>query len=168
VEIFDIGGLPLFNEDNELPLPGPVAALKSGIAAADAVLIATPEYNQSMPGTLKNALDWAARPNKGHVLTGKPVGIMGASSGKSGTMRSQLFLRGVLHALGCRVLPRPEIFLPFARSRFDEDGGVTDPEVVREVHALVQALRDWGQVIQGQAAGQPSAETLSDAGARRA
>jgi len=143
VDIFDIGSLPLFNQDFEHPQPTPVAEFKQRIADSDALLIATPEYNQSMPGTLKNALDWAARPNKNHVLSGKPVGIMGASSGKSGTMRAQLFLRGVLHAVGCRVLHRPEVFLAFALERFDQDGYVTDPGVVTDVHALTRALKDW-------------------------
>ena len=170
VDIFDIGSLPLFNQDIELPVPAPVADFKQRIAEADAVLIATPEYNQSIPGTLKNALDWASRPNKNHVFTGKSVGILGASSGKSGTMRAQLLLRAALHALGCRVLPRPEIFVPFAAKHFDDDGHLIDKGVTDEVHDLVRALKQWTLLFHQQPPAKAisrSPALLSDAETRR-
>jgi chromate reductase, NAD(P)H dehydrogenase (quinone) len=111
VEIFEgLGEVPPFNQDMEAKgEPQPVLDLKQAISAADALLIATPEYNYSNPGVLKNALDWASRPPRDSPLSGKPVGLMGASGGGSGTMRSQLALRQVFVSTGCLVLPRPEV-----------------------------------------------------------
>jgi chromate reductase len=111
-----LGALPLFNEDDEYPTPVAVADLRARIAAADAVLVATPEYNAGIPGGLKNALDWLSRPvgDEPPPLRRKPVAIVGASAGPFGTIRAQLALRQVLHKLDANVLAQPEFLLPVA------------------------------------------------------
>jgi chromate reductase len=95
LEIFDLEGIPLYNQDEENKLPKSVVQLKAKVRAADAILIATPEYNYSIPGVLKNALDWASRPYGDNAWDNKPVAIMGASPGMQGTSRSQYHLRQV-------------------------------------------------------------------------
>ena len=112
VTLHDIGDLPLFNADVEaLGDPDPVRRLKEAIGAADALLIATPEYNRCVPGVLKNAIDWASRPARQSVLTNKPVAIMGASTGGGGTARAQAHLRDGLGYTNGLVLPQPEVLV---------------------------------------------------------
>ncbi|RAI61075.1 NADPH-dependent FMN reductase [Roseicella frigidaeris] len=122
--------------------PPPVQALRDGIRAADAVLIATPEYNYSVPGVLKNAIDWASRPPE-QPFEGKPVGIMGASPGAIGTARAQYHLRQSFVFLNALVLNRPEVMIGQATSRFDAEGRLTDEKTREFVQSLLVALRDW-------------------------
>lgn len=117
--------LPIFNNDLEDP-PG-VLRLKAAIAAADGVVFSVPEYNYSIPGGLKNALDWVSRPPDQSPLRGKPVGMVGAASGMSGTIRAQTHLRQVLVYSDSPCLNQPEVLIPRARERFDADGRLTDP-----------------------------------------
>lgn len=141
---FDLGHLPLFNADVEADGdPPPVAAFKRAIRQADALLIATPEYNHCVPGVLKNAVDWASRPAGGSALTGKPVAIMGASTGGGGTARAQAHLRDGLAYTNGLVLPLPEVLVPFAASKFDAQSTLTDAETRDRVRDLLIALGAW-------------------------
>src|SRR5437016_10104782 len=122
VNIFEIDGIPGFNEDDEKNPPVKVVDLKKQIRAADALLIVTPEYNYSVPGVLKNAIDWASRPYGDSAWSGKSAAIMGASLGAIGTARAQQHLRQILVALNLFPLNRPEVIIADAAHRFDENG----------------------------------------------
>jgi len=144
IEVFDLHGIPPYDEDvREQGIPEPVARLNAAIASADAVLIATPEYNWSIPGVLKNALDWVSRPPATSPLRRKPVALIVASAGLSGTIRAQLALRQVLVSLECYVLPKPDLFVREAGQLFDRDGRLTDRETRQRLHELLLALVDW-------------------------
>jgi chromate reductase, NAD(P)H dehydrogenase (quinone) len=142
VELELYGGLkevPPYDEDDDVePRPTSVARLVEAIADADAVLFATPEYNASIPGQLKNAIDWISRPVATNVLRNKPVAVVGASTGAFGAVWSQAELRKVLAALGARVLD-VELLVPHAHTRL-EDGEVTDDEVRAGLAEAVDAL----------------------------
>ena len=113
VRFFDIGQLPFFNEDVEAAGdPEPVRRFKDAIATSNAVLIATPEYNGVVPGVLANAIDWASQPTGRSVLRNKPVAVMGAVLGKSGSANAQAVLRGVLGRIGAIVVPDPQVLVP--------------------------------------------------------
>lgn len=144
VKLFELTSIPLYCMDLE---PGggpePVREFKAAIAAADALLIATPEHNYSIPGLLKNALDWASRPANTSPLVSKPVAIMGASSGRFGTVRAQLALRPVLAALGCLVMSKPELFIAQAQDVCDDDGNLLEESARQRVRDVVQALAAW-------------------------
>jgi chromate reductase len=116
--------LPIFNSD--LPEPAAVLGLKSAIAGADGVVIAVPEYNYSIPGGLKNALDWVSRPPATSPMRGKPVAICGAATGMSGTIRAQNHLRSMLVYSDTPVMSQPEVLIPRAHERFDQTGKLTD------------------------------------------
>jgi chromate reductase len=140
----DLAEIPMFNADVEANGdPPPVADFKQAIAAADALLIATPEYNHCVPGVLKNAIDWASRPARGSVLTGKPVAIMGASAGRGGTARAQAHLRDGLAYTNGLVLPLPEVLVDLAGDRFDREGNLTDQDTREEIRDLLVALAAW-------------------------
>lgn len=140
----DLGDLPMFNADVEaVGDPQPVRQFKETIGAADALLVATPEYNRCVPGVLKNAIDWASRPARQSVLTNKPVAIMGASTGGGGTARAQAHLRDGLGYTNGLVLPQPEVLVPFAASRFDEEGNLHDDQTKDAIRDLLVALGDW-------------------------
>jgi chromate reductase, NAD(P)H dehydrogenase (quinone) len=122
--IWDSIDLPIFNSD--LPDPDPVVALKEAIAGAHGVVFAVPEYNYSIPGGLKNALDWISRPPATSPMRGKPVGIVGATSGMSGTIRAQIHLRQMLVFSDSPCLNQPEVLIPRAHERFDGAGKLAD------------------------------------------
>src|SRR5919201_4818938 len=135
----DLRQLPFYDGDVEAAGdPEPVVALKDAIRSADALLIATPEYNRGVPGVLKNAIDWASRPPLGSPLAGKPVAIMGASTGR-GTARAQEQLRAALEFSRAQVLAEPEVLVPEAYMRFDE-GRLVDETARLEMRALLEAL----------------------------
>ena len=141
---YDLADIPMYNGDVEaLGDPEPVTRFKAAIAASDALLIATPEYNHCVPGVLKNAIDWASRPARASVLTGKPVAIMGASTGRGGTARAQAHLRDGLAYTNGFVLPLPEVLVTLAADRFDEDGQLIDAETREEVGDLLKSLAAW-------------------------
>jgi chromate reductase len=134
--------LPLFDEDLEIAegIPPAVQALADAIAAADAVVIATPEYNKALPGVLKNALDWVSR-TKGAPLRDKPVAILSAADGRAGGERSQFSLRLALNAFRPRLLTGPEVMVPHSRDAFDDAGRLKDDRTRAQVVALMAALR---------------------------
>jgi chromate reductase len=143
LEIFDIAPIPLYNEDVELAgLPASVKAFRERIAAADALLIATPEYNYSIPGVLKNAIDWASRPPE-PPLAKKPVAIMGASSGGFGTVRCQHHLRQVLVTTNMRPIQKPEVMVSVVQSKIDAAGRLTDEKTREALRDLLEALAAW-------------------------
>jgi len=143
VEAAEIADIPVYNADlDEENPPAPVRALKERVRAADALLFATPEYNYSIPGVLKNAIDWLSRGQE-RVLRQKPVAIMGATTGGFGTVRAQLALRQVFVYTESLALPKPEVLVSFGREKFDPDGNLTDPKTREDVRELVKALADW-------------------------
>lgn len=131
IEAFDLKGIPPFNEDDETNPPEQVAELKKKIREADAVLFVTPEYNYSIPGVLKNAIDWASRPYSDSAWTGKTVAVMGASLGNLGSARAQYHLRQVFVFLNVHDMKQPEMMIGGASQKFDADGNLTD-EPTRE------------------------------------
>ena len=144
VRIFDLDGVPLYNQDVEdAGEPQMVVQMKREIAAADALLIATPEYNHGVPGVLKNAIDWASRPRRTSPLLDKPVAVMGASPGRGETARAQAQLRDAFVFTGACVMPLPEVMVGEAASRFDDQGNLIDPGTREAVARLVEALRVW-------------------------
>ncbi len=146
VQILELDQLPLYNADLEARgTPAPVRAFQQAIASADALLIATPEYNYSVTGVLKNALDWASRrlgPDQPPAMQGKPAAIMG-SGGRFGTVRAQSHLRYMLVHNDLKVLNEPQIMLARASASFDADGNVIDEEVRVQIRQLIDALHTW-------------------------
>ncbi len=145
IRIFDrMAEIPPFNEDVEAEGdPEPVQALKRAIGEADALLVATPEYNHGVPGVLKNAIDWASRPPRESVPSGKPAAVLGASPGITGTARAQSQLRQAFVFTGTPVLPQPEILVYRAREKFDGNGRLTDGRTREFVGRLLEELADW-------------------------
>lgn len=139
-EIFDLEGIPPFNQDLELEPPEKVRDFKAKIRAADAILIATPEYNYSIPGVLKNAIDWASRPYGDNAFDGKPVGLMGASVGMLGTARAQYDLRRSFVFLNMLPLNQPEVMVPFVQDKVDGNGRLTDEKTRKKIRELVESL----------------------------
>ena len=140
---FELDGIPPFNQDVERSLPAPVAELKARIRAADAILIVTPEYNFSVPGVLKNAIDWASRPYGDNAWEGKPVAVMGASVGALGTARAQYHLRQMFVFLNMYPVNKPEVMISSAAQRFDDQGRLVDETSRTLVAQLLQALVAW-------------------------
>jgi chromate reductase, NAD(P)H dehydrogenase (quinone) len=137
--------VPPYDEDDDgEPAPPPVAKLREAIASADAVLVATPEYNGSVPGQLKNALDWASRPFATNVLRFKPVAVVGASTGAFGAVWAQAELRRVLSTIGARVI-EGEVALGRAPERFDESGRLTDDDVREQLEEVIFGLVEAAQ-----------------------
>jgi chromate reductase, NAD(P)H dehydrogenase (quinone) len=148
LEVFDLEGIPLFNQDLEGTPHDRVKELKAKIKAADGLLIVTPEYNYSVPGVLKNAIDAASRPYGTSPFEGKPVAIMGASIGMLGTARAQYHLRQCLVFLNAFALNRPEVMVPFAEKKFDTMGRLRDEETRQRVKELLIELVKWVKKIQ--------------------
>jgi chromate reductase len=146
IEIFEIDGIPGFNQDEEKNPPAKVSELKARVRAADAVLFVTPEYNYSIPGVLKNAIDWASRPYGDSAWNGKPVAIMGASVGVFGSARAQYHLRQAFVFLNMDAVNQPEVTIGNAAQRFDEQGNLTDEQsktlIKQLLQNLVQKVRD--------------------------
>ena len=143
IDTADIGALPLYNDDVRVDgYPPPVQALRESIRAADALLFVSPEYNYSLPGVLKNAIDWASRPPE-QPLDGKPAAIMGASTGRLGTARAQYHLRQIGVFVNLQFLNRPEVMIAGAAKAFDESGRLTDEGARKLIGDLLLNLRDW-------------------------
>ena len=142
LEIFDLSSLPIYNQDDEKPFPPAVEDFRHRLALADALLIASPEYNASITGALKNAIDWASRPPS-QPLNGKPAAIMGASTGNFGTLRAQLHLRQILTHVGALTLPKPEVLIARAGQVFAPDGELVDETARGFLRDLLVALADW-------------------------
>jgi chromate reductase, NAD(P)H dehydrogenase (quinone) len=143
LETFDLDGIPLFNQDLEGNMPAKVKDFKARIRQADAVLIVTPEYNYSIPGVLKNAIDCATRPYGDNPFDGKPVAILGASVGQLGSARAQYHLRQCCTYLNMYPLNRPEVLVGSADKKFDAEGKLTDPKTREMVGELLKALAAW-------------------------
>lgn len=143
IEAFDIAEIPLYNEDVRAKgFPAPVEALRAAIKSADGLLIVTPEYNYSIPGVLKNAIDWASRPPE-QPFDGKPIALMGAAAGALGTARAQYHLRQVFVFMNAHILNRPEVFIGAAATKFDAEGRLTDEPTRGVVGAQLQAFAAW-------------------------
>jgi chromate reductase len=149
VEIFDIAGIPGFNQDEERNAPARVSELKEKVRAADAILFVTPEYNYSVPGVLKNAIDWASRPYGDNAWMGKPVAIMGASIGMLGSGRAQYHLRQMFVFLNMYAVNQPEVMIANATQKFDKDGKLTDEAAGKLIMQLLANLRDWARKLKG-------------------
>ena len=145
VSIFDdLASVPLFNEDLEGEGgPKPVAQLRQAVASAHGLLIATPEYNHSVPGVLKNAIDWLSRPAPEEVLVGKPVAIVGVTSGLWGTRLAQAALRQILYATGSQVVPGPALYITAAHTHFDANGRLPDDTVRAALQDQLGRFDDW-------------------------
>lgn len=137
IELFDI---PVFNQDNERAMPAAVLEFKQQILAADGILFATPEYNYSLSGGLKNAIDWASRPYGESAWLGKPAALMGASTGSVGTARAQYHLRQILVAQNMPVVNQPEVMIANAAQRFDDNGKLVDESTSQHIQRLMNAL----------------------------
>ncbi len=149
IEIADIEGIPAYNEDVEKKgMPPAVTELRRRIAAADALLIATPEYNHSVPGVLKNAIDWISRGDD-QPLDGKPAAVMGASTGMIATARAQVHLRDIAVAVNMPVLQQPEVLVARAQDKFDERLELVDEPTRKRVRKLLVALESWALDLQG-------------------
>jgi chromate reductase len=143
LEIVDLDGIPPFNEDHEKEFPPHAREFKAKVSAADAILIVTPEYNYSVPGVLKNAIDWASRPYGTSAWNAKPIGIMGASVGALGTARAQYHLRQMFVFLNMFPLNQPEVMIAHAAEKFDEQGNLKDLKTSEKIKELLEALVDW-------------------------
>jgi chromate reductase, NAD(P)H dehydrogenase (quinone) len=149
LEIFELDGIPPFNQDLEMSVPVKVQEFKSRIKAADAVLIVTPEYNYSVPGVLKNAIDWASRPPGDNSFDNKPAAIMSASTGILGGARAQYHLRQTLVFLNVHPINKPEVFVTLAAQKFDSQGKLLDQKTGELITQLLVNLVVWTNKLQG-------------------
>lgn len=147
IETFELDGIPGFNQDEEQNPPAKVTELKRRVREADAILFVTPEYNYSVPGVLKNAIDWASRPYGDSAWNGKPAAIMGASIGVIGTARAQYHLRQMMVFLNMFPINQPEVMIGNASERFDAEGNLTDETTKDFIRQLIRNLVDWTRRI---------------------
>lgn len=151
IGIFDLMSIPLYNSDVEAEGdPEPVKKFKEYVHAADALLIAVPEYNYSVSGVLKNAIDWASRPAQTSVLKRKPVALVGASQGAQGTARAQLVLRQSFVFTECLVMPKPELYIPYATEHFDAEGNLKSESLRERLRGVVEGLVAWSRKIKAE------------------
>jgi chromate reductase len=143
VETFDLEGIPPFNQDLDGKPPQKVADFKAKIRGADALLVATPEYNYSIPGVLKNAIDWASRPYGDNAFQEKPVAFMGASIGMLGTARAQYHLRQCCVFLQMHPVINTEVMVPFVSDKVDSRGRLTDEKTKEKIKGLIESLIIW-------------------------
>jgi chromate reductase len=144
IEIFDLAPIPLYNGDVEAAGDPPgVAAFKEAIRGSHGVLMVTPEYNHGVPGVMKNAVDWASRPPRSAALSGKPVGIMGASPGMTGSARGQSQLRQAFEFTNSYCMPQPEVLVFRAHEKFDAEGNLIDGQTAEHIGRYVVAFREW-------------------------
>jgi chromate reductase len=149
IHLYDIAPVPFYNADVEAQGdPEPVVAFKAALRAADALLIATPEYNHGVPGVLKNAIDWASRPHRASPLDCKPVAMLGATAGRGSTFQAQAQLREAFVYAGACTLAQPELSLSRAGAAFDDAGRLTDPDTRGALRDLLEAFAQWVRVIQ--------------------
>lgn len=141
IEILNIKDLPYYDQDFELDPPNVVKQFKKSVADADAVLIGTPEYNHSVPGVLKNAIDWLSRVDK--VMTKKPTLIVGASTGMLGTIRAQIHLRQIMAAISANVLPGNELLLNFVDKKLDDNGNLVDEPTISFLDSVIDEFVHW-------------------------
>jgi len=147
IETFELDDIPGFNQDEEQNPPAKVVELKRRVREVDAILFVTPEYNYSIPGVLKNAIDWASRPYGDSAWNGKPAAIMGASIGAIGTARAQYHLRQMMVFLNMFPINQPEVMIANAAGRFDAAGNLTDDATKDFIRQLLQSLVGWTRRI---------------------
>lgn len=135
--------LPAFNQDNEMNMPEKVMQLKKEVDAADGILFITPEYNRSVPGVLKNAIDWVSRPWGNNSFDKKPVGVIGASSGPVGTAVAQSDMKHIVAFLNMKLMGQPEVYIANAESIFDSDGRLVDERWQKNFIAYIDAFVRW-------------------------
>jgi len=143
LDIFELAGIPVYNQDLDKQPPARVVEMKARVRAADAILFATPEYNYSMPGVLKNAIDWASRPYGDSAWQGKPVAVMSASVGVQGGARAQYHLRQSFVFLNMYPVNQPEVLIANAAQRFNERGELTDETARDLIRKLLAELVAW-------------------------
>lgn len=144
IEIFDLEPIPLYNADVEAQGdPAPVSAFKEAIRRADGLLMATPEYNHGVPGVMKNAIDWASRPPRNAALSAKPVGLIGASPGITGSARGQSQLRQAFEFTNSYAMPQPELLVFRANEKFDAQGRVSDETTRKFLQGYLAAFAAW-------------------------
>lgn len=148
IEVFELDDIPAFNQDDEANPSTKVSQLKERVRAADAILFVTPEYNYSVPGVLKNAIDWASRPYGDSAWSGKPAAIMGASVGAIGTARAQYHLRQMFVFLNMYAVNQPEVMLANAHKHFDKEGTLTDETAQKLIRQLLEELVSWTRRLQ--------------------
>jgi chromate reductase, NAD(P)H dehydrogenase (quinone) len=148
IELFELDGIPAFNQDEETNPPTRVTELKERVRAADAILFSTPEYNYSIPGVLKNAIDWASRPYGDNAWNEKPVAVMGASVGAVGTARAQYHLRQSFVFLNMRPTNGPEVMIGNAAQRFDEQGNLKDEASKELIRKMLVDLVQWTRQLE--------------------
>jgi len=149
IEIFELDGIPPFNQDEEGNPPAKVTALKQAIRAADAILIVTPEYNYSVPGVLKNAIDCASRPSGDSAWEGKPVAVIGAAAGPLGSARAQYHLRQTFIFLNMFPVNKPEVMIAAAQEKFDAQGNLTNENTRKLIRQLLESLVAWTHRLEG-------------------
>jgi chromate reductase len=157
IEIFELSGIPPYNQDEEEKPPSRVVELKSRVRAADAILFVTPEYNFSIPGVLKNAIDWASRPYGDNAWDGKPVAVMGASPSLLGTARAQYHLRQCFVFLNMHPINLPEVMISKAPERFDSQGNLTDQGTQKLIRQLLERLAEWTNQLARKDSREPTA-----------
>jgi chromate reductase, NAD(P)H dehydrogenase (quinone) len=143
LQLVDISHLPLYNQDLEADFPAAATKVKNEIAAADAVLLVTPEHSRSIPAALKNVIDWVARPYGTSNWLGKPGAIVGASGGQIASAIAQTHLRSIALTQGIAVLPRPEVYFGYKEGVFDSEHNVTDPQAKQILQGFVDAFAAW-------------------------
>ena len=143
LDIFELAGIPVYNQDLDKQPPARVVEMKARVRAADAILFATPEYNYSMPGVLKNAIDWASRPYGDSAWQGKPLAVMSASVGVQGGARAQYHLRQSFVFLNMYPVNQPEVLIANAAQRFNERGELTDETARDLIRKLLAELVAW-------------------------
>lgn len=148
IDTFELDGIPGFSQDDEQNPPAEVVELKRRIREADAILFVTPEYNYSVPGVLKNAIDWASRPYGDSAWSGKPAAIMGGSIGAIGTARAQFHLRQIMVFLNMFPINQPEVMIGHAADRFDAQGNLTDEATKDFIRQLLTNLVTWTRRLQ--------------------
>jgi chromate reductase len=147
IEVFDLAGIPPFNQDDEKNVPPKVNEFKQKIRSADAILLATPEYNYGMPGVLKNAIDWASRPYGDNAWSGKPVALMSAALSMGGGVRAQYQLRQAFVFLNMEAVVQPEVAIGNAPERFDKEGNLTDETSKKLIGQLLRNLVDKARLL---------------------
>ncbi len=146
IEITEIGDFPLYNPD--IPMPDNIQKFKQSIKEADAIVFSTAEYNYSVPGALKNAIDWGSRPYGDNSWEGKPAAIMSESTGIISGSRAQYHLRQMMVYLNVHILNKPEMMVPNAKEKFDEQGNLTDEHTKEKIKELLEALVKWAEKLQ--------------------
>lgn len=142
-KVVDLADIPVYNQDLEAELPAPVRKMKEEIASCDGVLIVTPEYNRSIPGMLKNVLDWGSRPYGQNVWAQKPTAVAGCSGGSVGTAVCQSHLRSVLTFLGAYLTTQPEMYIVDKPGLIADDGAVSEPSTVKFMQGFLTGFVQW-------------------------